>query len=200
MTSSASGQQTSSASADGLGAQRYEYRYPFSAKALVFGFLILIPLSTAAFLSQAIAPGSLSDRAVPGLMGLILIAVGAFLAYRQAYFAWAVITIYEQGLRFDFWNKHLVIPWSNLGKLYLGPGRAPKWHITDPDEHIICELKTNAVGQVCEGNSATAAPLITEAIIEQANLTHYETPFDHYAPAPRGTRKSKKPAGGNDSA
>jgi len=181
-------------SANALGAPRYEYRYPASAKVLVFGLLLLIPLSTAAFLSQAIRPGDLSDRVVPGLMGLILIGVGAFLAYRQAYFAWAVITIYEQGLRFDFWNKHLVIPWASLGKFYLGPGRAPKWHITDKDERIICELKDNAVGRIYGEPAQTAAQTLrlTEAIIEQGNMTLYETPFKHYFPAPQGTRKRKK--------
>jgi hypothetical protein len=190
MTSSSPHQGTTNA-ADTLGARRYEYRYPLSAKLLVFGLLALIPLAVAAFLSQAIRPGSTADRVVPALMGLILIGVGAFLAYRQAYFAWSVITIYEQGLRFDFWRKHLVIPWNTLGKFYLGPGRAPKWHVTDKDERILCELKTNAVGQVC-GAAGGAAPLITNAIIEQAHMTLYETPFPHYIPARRGTRKSKK--------
>ncbi len=194
MSLSSSHQQAAHISAEALGERRYEYRYPYSAKVLVFGFLLLIPLATAAFLSQAIRSATVADRVVPGLMGLILIAAGAFLAYRQAYFAWAVITIHEQGLRFDFWNKHLVIPWSNLGKLYLGPGRAPKWHITDPDEHILCELKTNAVGRAFGDTSATPArtPLVTNAIIEQANMTLYETPFPYYAPAPKGTRKLKK--------
>jgi hypothetical protein len=193
-TSSSSRQQTPSDSADALGAQRYEYRYPLSAKLLVFGILVLIPLSTAAFISQAIRSAGLADRAVPGLMALILIGAGAFLAYREAYFAWSVITIHEQGLRFDFWGKHLVIPWSRLGKFYLGPGRAPKWHITDADDHILCELKTNAVGRVCgeASNPPAAAPSVTDAIIEQANMTLYETPFRYYAPAPKGTRKNKK--------
>jgi hypothetical protein len=190
MTPSSPRQQTTP-DADTLGAPRYEYRYPLSAKLLVFGLLVLIPLATAAFISQAIRPGSPADRVVPALMGLILIAVGAFLTYRRAYFAWSVITVHERGLRFDFWRKHLVIPWTDLGKLYLGPGRAPKWHITDKDERILCELKTSAVGQVC-GEAGEAAPLITDAIIEQANMTLYETPFPHYVPAPRGTRKSKK--------
>ncbi len=190
MTSSSARQQTTD-DADALGARRYEYRYPLSAKLLVFGLLILIPLIAAAFLSLALRPGDATDRVVPALMGLILIGAGAFLAYRQAYFAWSVITIYEQGLRFDFWRKHLVIPWTTLGKLYLGPGRAPKWHITDKDERILCELKTNAVGQIC-GEAGGAAPPITDAIIEQASMTRCETPFPHYVPAPRGTRKSKK--------
>ena len=188
MTPSSSRQQTTP-DADTLGARRYEYRYPLSAKLLVFGLLLLIPLIAAAFLSLALRPGDVADRAVPALMGLILIAASAFLAYRQACFAWAVITIYEQGLRFDFWRKHLVIPWTTLGKLYLGPGRAPKWHITDKDERIMCELKTSAVGQVCGEADSGAAPLITDAIIEQANMTLYETPFPHYVPARRGTRK-----------
>jgi hypothetical protein len=192
MTTPTSRQQTTPEPADPLGAPRYEYRYPTSSKVLVFGLLLLIPLSTAAFLSQAFLPGDISQRAVPALMGLILIGVGAFLAYRQAYFAWAVITIYEGGLRFDFWNKHLVIPWTNLGKFYLGPGRAPKWHITNTDEQIVCELKDNAVGRVIgEGNNGQA-PRLTEAIIEQGNMTLYETPFKHYFPAPQGTRKRKK--------
>jgi hypothetical protein len=192
MTSSSSRQQTAPDSADVLGAPRYEYRYPPSAKVLVFGLLVLIPLSTAAFLSQAIRPGDIADRVVPGLMGLILIGVGAFLAYRQAYFAWTVITVHEQGLRFDFWNKHLVIPWTGLGKFYLGPGRAPKWHITDRDERILCELKDNAIGQGCGEASAGPAPRITDAIIELGNMTLYDTPFKHYFPAPQGNRKSKK--------
>src|SRR6185437_14463335 len=67
MTTPSSRQQATSDSADALGAPRYEYRYPASAKVLVFGLLLLIPLSTAAFLSQAIRPGALSDRVVPGL-------------------------------------------------------------------------------------------------------------------------------------
>jgi hypothetical protein len=194
MSLSSSREQAAPTSAEALGERRYEYRYPTSAKLLVFGLLLLIPLSTAAFLSQAIRSATLADRVVPGLMGLILIAAGAFLAYRQAYFAWAIITIHERGLRFDFGNKHLIIPWTNLGKLYLGPGRAPKWHITDPDEHILCELKNNAVGRAFGEPSATPgrAPLLTDAIIEQANLTQYDTPFSHYAPAPQGTRKLKK--------
>lgn len=194
MSLSSSRQQAAPISAEALGERRYEYRYPFSAKVLVFGFLLLIPLSTAAFLAQAIRASAVADRVLPALMGLILIGAGAFLAYRQAYFAWAVITIHEQGLRFDFWNKHLIIPWSNLGKLYLGAGRAPKWHITDPDEKILCELKTNAVGRAFGETSATpaSAPLVTNAIIEQGNMTLYETPFSYYAPAPKGTRKTKK--------
>ncbi|HEY7357094.1 MAG TPA: DUF6585 family protein [Ktedonobacterales bacterium] len=188
MTASSAPQQTTPDAADTLGARRYEYRYPLSAKLLVFGLLMLIPLIAAAFLSLALRPGDTADRSVPALMGLILIGASAFMAYRQAYFAWSVITIYEQGLRLDFWRKHLVIPWTTLGKLYLGPGRAPKWHITDKDERIMCELKTSAVGQVC-GEAGGAAPLITDAIIEQASMTLYETPFPHYVPARRGTRK-----------
>ncbi len=200
MTSPSARQQTTPNATDALGGARYEYRYPLSSKLLVFGLLLLIPLSAAAFLSQAFRPGDLSDRVVPGLMGLILVAVGAFLAYRQAYFAWSVITIYEGGLRFDFWNKHLVIPWNTLGKFYLAPGRAPKWHITDKDDHILCELKDNAVGRVCgkpgdaAAQTAAPAPRITDAIIEQGNMTLYETPFKHYFPAPQGTRKRKKSA------
>lgn len=191
MTSSPS-RQPPNDDADTLGARRYEYRYPFSAKLLVFAILVLIPLSTTAFIVQTLTPGSVSDRVVPGLMALILIGAGAFLAYRQAYFAWSVITIYERGLRFDFWRKHLVIPWSSLGKLYLGPGRMPKWHITDKDENILCELKTNAVGRAFNESGSEPAPAITDAIIEQGQMACYETPFRYYAPAPKGTRKSQK--------
>jgi hypothetical protein len=194
MTSSSSRQQTTNDAADALGARRYEYRYPLAAKLIVFGILVLIPFSTVAFITQAIQQGSASDRVVPALMALILIGAGAFLAYRQAYFAWSVVTVYEQGLRFDFWGKHLVIPWTNLGKFYLGPGRAPKWHVTDKEEHILCELKTNAIGHAFNDSSdaPSQAPDITDAIIEQGNMTLYETPFRYYAPAPRGMRKARK--------
>jgi hypothetical protein len=194
MTAPSSRQQAPTDPADALGARRYEYRYPISTKLVVFGILVLIPLATSAFLSQAFRSAAVADRVVPGLMALILIGAGAFLAYRQAYFAWSIITIHEQGLRFDFWNKHLVIPWSNVGKFYLGPGRAPKWHLTDKDERILCELRTNAVGRVCDEQSdpPAQAPLITDAIIEQGSMTLYETPFRYYVPGPKSTRRSKK--------
>lgn len=194
MTAPSSRQQAANDPADALGAQRYVYRYPLSAKLLVFGLLVLIPVATSAFIVQAISAGSVAGGSVPALMALVLIGAGAFLAYRQAYFAWSVISIHEQGLRFDFWNKHLVIPWSGMSKFYLGPGRAPRWHLTDKDERILCELKTNAVGRVCgeQSNPPTHAPLITDAIIEQGNMTLYETPFRYYVPTPKGGRKSKK--------
>ncbi|HEY7349975.1 MAG TPA: DUF6585 family protein [Ktedonobacterales bacterium] len=197
MTLSSSRQQAAN-DADTLGARRYEYRYPLSAKLIAFAILVFIPLATTGFLTQSFASAGLADRVVPGLMALIVIGAGVFLVYRQAYFAWSVITVYEQGLRFDFWRKHLVIPWSRLGKFYLGPGRAPKWHITDKDENILCELKTNAVGRAfTEGSAepaqtAAPAPIITDAIIEQGNMTLYETPFQFYAPAPRCSRRNKK--------
>jgi hypothetical protein len=198
MTLSSSRQQSDHPTAEALWTPRYEYRYPLASKLLVILILVLIPFSTAAFITQAIASAGLADRLVPGLMALILIAAGAFLAYRQAYFAWSVITIYEQGLRFDFWRKHVVIPWSSLGKLYLGPGRMPKWFVTDPEDNILFELKTNAVGHPLGETGAEAAQgaksalLITDAIIQQGNLIEYETPYRYYGPAPRGTRRTKK--------
>ncbi len=190
MTSS-SPPQTQSDTA-GLGARCYEYRYPLSARLTVFAILIAIPLATAGFIAQAIHPGSVADRLLPGLMALILIGAGIFLAYRQAYFAWSIITVYERGLRFDFWRKHLIIPWNSLGKFYLGPGRAPKWQITDKEENILCELKTNAVGRAFSEGGSESAPDITHAIIEQGHMTLYETPFRHYVPAPKRARNSKK--------
>ena len=124
-------EQNDAAPAPDLGTQRYVYRYPTGAKLFSIFILLLIPVATAGFIQLALRPGSLSDRLIPAVMAILIIGSALFLAYRQAYFGWAVITTYERGLRFDFWRKHLVIPWTTLGKFYLGPGRMANWHITD---------------------------------------------------------------------
>lgn len=194
MSASSSRQSSADESAEALGARRYEYHYPTTSRLIALGFLLLIPVVIGLFLRLVLQPASLNDRLVPAVMAIILVACAAFLTYRQAYFAWTTFTIYEGGLRLRFWRKHLVIPWSNLGKLYLAPGRMPRWQIVDRNEHLLCELRTSAVGRVVSESGAPGqaqAPKITDAIIEQANLTLYEKPFRHYAPAPRGTSKRK---------
>jgi hypothetical protein len=180
---------------DALGTRLYEYRYPLAAKLIAIGIVLLAPVAIAGFLQLVLRPGSFSDRIIPAVMAVIIVGCAAFLAYRQAYFAWSVITVYERGLRFDFWRKHLVIPWTNLGKFYLGPGRMPSWHITDGDEHILCELRTSLSGRrVDQETGATTpeiAPSIIDAIVEEGRLTERELPFRHYAPGARGPRKKK---------
>ncbi len=195
MSASSSRQSSADESAEALGARRYEYRYPTTSRLIALGFLLLIPVVIGLFLRLVLQPASLNDRLVPAVMAIILVACAAFLTYRQAYFAWTTFTIYEGGLRLRFWRKHLVIPWSNLGKLYLAPGRMPRWQIVDRNEHLLCELRTSAVGRVVSESDApnqAQAPKITDAIIEQANLTLYEKPFRHYAPAPKDSRPKKK--------
>ncbi len=195
MNSLPSRQPDQSASADELGARLYEYRAPASAKLLALGICLVIPAMIAAFLPQVLRPTSLNDRLLPAFMALVLLVAGAFLAYRQAYFAWSVITIHEHGLRLDFWRTHLRIPWSSVSKFYL-TGRSPRWHLLDADEHVLCELKSTTNGQAF---STTGQPLpeqqvlpLPDAIIEQAGLVLQETPYRHYAPAPRSPRKGKK--------
>ncbi|GEM_PF-2103861 len=195
MSASPSRQPSADSSAEALGARRYEYRYPTASRLIALGFLLLIPVVIGLFLRLVLQPASFNDRLVPAVMAIILILCAAFLTYRQAYFAWTTFTIYEGGLRLRFWRKHLVIPWSNLGKLYLAPGRMPRWQIVDRNEHLLCELRTSAVGRVVSESDApnqAQAPKITDAIIEQANLTLYEKPFRHYAPAPKDSRPKKK--------
>ncbi len=194
----ASSQQQSDPAPDAdLGAQRYVYHYPTTAKILAILILLLIPVATAGFFQLAFKASSTSDRLIPAIMAIIIIGCALFLSYRQAYFGWAVITIYERGLRFDFWRKHLVIPWTNLGKFYLGPGRMASWHITDRDEHILCELRTSLVGRASStqsesGASAEAAPSIIDALVEEGRLIEREEPFRHYAPGPRSSRRERK--------
>jgi len=193
-------QQSSRAPTDALGAPRYEYRYPFAAKAIAIAIVLLIPLSTTAFIQQVVAAPTFNDRLLPLTMALILIGAGVYLAYRQAYFAWTVVTIYERGMRVDFWFKHLVILWSQLGKFYLGPGRVPRWQVVNKDEQILCEIRIGAIGRALgeqssdpeQAQTPMPTPTITDTIIEQAHLTLYETPFRHYAPPPGGARRSKK--------
>lgn len=196
MSSTSSQPQTNRPADDALGARRYVYRYPLAAKLIALGIVLLAPVAIAGFLQLVLRPGSLSDRIIPAVMAVIIVGCAAFLAYRQAYFAWSVITIYERGLRFDFWRKHLVIPWSSLGKFYLGPGRMTSWHITDRDEHILCELRTSISGRSINEEtgaaSGAAAPSIIDAIVEEGGLTERELPFRHYAPGARGPRKKKK--------
>jgi len=194
---STSSQPQTNRSDDALGAQRYEYRYPLVPKLIAIGIVLLAPLAIGGFLQLVLRPGNVSDRIIPAVMAVIIVGCAAFLAYRQAYFAWSVITIYERGLRFDFWRKHLVIPWTGLGKFYLGPGRMPSWHITDREEHILCELRTSLSGrrvsQVSGAVSSAAAPSIIDAIVEEGGLAERLIPFRHYAPAAgRGPRKKKK--------
>ncbi len=198
MNPPSSRQQTSSAPIDALGAPRYEYRYPVAAKVLAIAIVLLIPVSTTAFIQQVVTAPTFNDRLLPLVMALILIGAGVYLAYRQAYFAWTVVTIHERGLRHDFWFKHVVIPWSKLGKFYLGPGRVPRWHVVDKDEQILCEIRTGAIGRALgeqrsdPEQAQTPTPTITDAIIEQAHLTLYETPFRYYALPPGGRRAPKR--------
>lgn len=194
----ASSQQQNNAAPDAdLGAQRYIYRYPTGAKVFAILILVLIPVATAGFIQLALKAGGLSDRLIPAIMAILIIGCALFLSYRQAYFGWAVVTIYERGLRFDFWRKHLVIPWTNLGKFYLGPGRMASWHITDRDEHILCELRTSLVGRASSvdgetGASAEPVPSIIDALVEEGRLIEREEPFRHYAPGPRSSRRERK--------
>ena len=197
MQPASSNQQHDPAPDIDLGAQRYIYRYPNGAKVFAIGILVLIPVATAGFFQLAFKASSLSDRLIPAAMAIIIVGCALFLSYRQAYFGWAVITIYERGLRFDFWRKHLVIPWANLGKFYLGPGRMANWHITDRDEHILCEVRTSLVGRASSaesgsGASAEAAPSIIDAMVEEGGLIERDTPFRHYAPGPRSSRRERK--------
>lgn len=189
--------QNNSAPDSDLGAQRYIYRYPIAAKMFAIGILVLVPLATAGFIQLAFKPGNLSDRLISALMAIVIIGCAIFLSYRQAYFGWPVITIYERGLRFDYWRKHLVIPWTNLGKFYLGPGRMANWHITDRDEHILCEVRTSLVGRAASveggtGASAEAAPSIIDAMVQEGGMIEREMPFRHYAPGPRSSRRERK--------
>jgi hypothetical protein len=194
MTSPTSRQRANDAPADALGTQRYEYRYPALDKLLVVGIILMIPFATAGFASQALQPGSLNDRLLPAIMALIMIGAGLYLAYRQASFAWTVITIHEQGMRVKSWHKHLIIPWNTIGKLYTGSGRLKRWQLEDQDGRILYELRPGAAGRVLSESDQPniEAPALTDAVIEQAHLRLYETPFRHYAPAPKGTRKQKK--------
>jgi hypothetical protein len=195
MNSAPSQQHDQPASAEALGARLYEYRAPASAKLLALGICLVIPALIAAFLPQVFRPASLNDRLLPAFMALVLLVAGAFLAYRQMYFAWAVVTIHEHGLRLDFWRTHLRVPWSSVQKFYV-TGRSPRWHLLDADEQVLCELKATSNGQAF---SATGDPLpeqqvlpLPDAIIEQAGLVLQETPYRHYAPAPKSPRKKKK--------
>ncbi len=179
-----------------LGAQRYEYRYPLTSRLIAIGLLLLAPLGAAGFILLALRPASLNDQLIPAFMALVLIGGSLYLAYRQASFAWTVITIYEYGLRFDFWTKHLVIPWTQLGKLYLGPGRMPTWHITDRDDHILCELRASAVGRAFSADGrepapGTNTPSIIDALVEEGGLIEREHPFRHYTPGPQSRRKER---------
>ena len=192
-----SNQQNDTAPATDLGAERYIYHYPIGAKVFAILILVLIPVATAGFFQLAFRASSMGDRLIPTIMAIIIIGCAIFLAYRQAYFGWAVVTIYERGLRFDFWRKHLVIPWTSLGKFYLGPGRMANWHITDRDEHILCEIRTSLVGRASSaesgsGTSTEAAPPIIDALVEEGALIERDTPFRHYAPGPRSSRREKK--------
>ncbi|HEY7123043.1 MAG TPA: hypothetical protein VH540_03740 [Ktedonobacterales bacterium] len=195
MNTLSSRQHDQSSSAETLGARLYEYRAPASAKLVALGICIVIPVMVALFLPQILRPASLNDRLLPTFMLLVLVLAGAYLAYRQAYFAWAVITIHEHGLRLDFWRTHLRVPWASVRKFYL-TGRSPRWHLLDADERVLCELKSTSNGQAF---TTTGDPLpeqkvppLPDAIIEQAGLVLQETPYRHYAPAPRSQRKGKK--------
>jgi hypothetical protein len=197
MQPASSQQQNTPAPDADLGAERYVYRYPTGAKVFAILILLLIPVATAGFIQLVLRAGSLSDRLIPAIMAIVIIGCALFLSYRQAYFGWAVVTIYERGLRFDFWRKHLVIPWTNLGKFYLGPGRMANWHITDRDEHILCELRTSLVGRASSPESETSAsvepaPSIIDALVEEGGLIEREEPFRHYAPGPRSSRRERK--------
>ena len=197
MQPASSQQQNDPAPDTDLGAQRYVYRYPTAAKLFAILILLLIPVATAGFIQLALKAGSMGDRLIPTIMVIVIIGCALFLAYRQAYFGWAVVTIYERGLRFDFWRKHLVIPWTNLGKFYLGPGRMANWHITDRDEHILCELRTSLVGRASSaeggtGASVETAPSIIDALVEEGKLIERQEPFRHYAPGPRSARRERK--------
>ena len=197
MQPASSQQQNNHAPGTDLGAQRYIYRYPTSAKILAILILVLIPVATAGFFQLMFKASSMSDRLIPAIMVIVIIGCAIFLSYRQAYFGWAVITIYERGLRFDFWRKHLVIPWTTLGKFYLGPGRMASWHITDRDEHILCELRTSLVGRASKaedgaGASAEAAPSIIDALVEEGGLIEREEPFRHYTRGPGSSRRERK--------
>lgn len=188
-----SNQQNDTAPATDLGAERYIFRYPTGAKVFAILILVLIPVATAGFFQLAYRASSLSDRLIPTIMAIVIIGCAIFLAYRQAYFGWAVVTIYERGLRFDFWRKHLVIPWTSLGKFYLGPGRMANWHITDRDEHILCEIRTSLVGRAASAEHGDeAAPSIIDALVEEGALIERDTPFRHYAPGPRSSRRERK--------
>lgn len=188
-----SNQQNDTAPVSDLGAERYSYRYPTGAKVFAILILVLIPVATAGFFQLAFRASSLSDRLIPTIMAVIIIGCAIFLAYRQAYFGWAVVTIYERGLRFDFWRKHLIIPWTSLGKFYLGPGRMANWHITDRDEHILCEIRTSLVGRASSAEHGDeAAPSIIDALVEEGALIERDTPFRHYAPGPRSPRRERK--------
>ncbi len=196
MNSLSSRQHDQPSSAETLGARLYEYRAPASAKLLALSIFIIIPAMIALFLPQVFRPASLNDRLLPAFMLLVLVLAGAFLAYRQAYFAWAVITIHERGLCLDFWRTHLRVPWASVHKFYLTSGRSPRWHLLDADERVLCELKSKSLGQAF---TTTGDPLpeqkvppLPDAIIEQAGLVLQEIPYRHYAPAPKAPRKGKK--------
>jgi hypothetical protein len=196
MNSPTSRQHDQPTSAETPGARLYEYRAPASAKLLAIGLCLVIPAVIAAFLPPILRPASPNDRLLPAFMALVLLVAGASLAYRQVYFAWAVITIYEHGLRLDFWRTHLYVPWASVSKFYLTVGRSPRWHLLDASEQILCELKSTSSGQAF---TTTGDPLpeqkvppLPDAVIEQAGLVLQETPYRHYAPAPPSPRQGKK--------
>ncbi len=65
------------------------------------------------------------------------------------------------------------------------------WHLTDRNDHLVCELRPSIAGRAA-GTSAEAAPSIIEAIVQEGGLIERDTPFRHYAPGPRTSRREKK--------